>query len=139
MPWILIPSPYSGGPYNDQGYGFFIYWFDVVHATINDIKTQLSNVPQDFSTAHLMVPSGYGMGGYNEGPYGFVVLDSTILGPVDGINKIFTISAYARRMRVFWNGVLQTQNYDVAVGGNSILFLRSTPNVGDTVTAEVWV
>lgn len=62
---------------------------------------------------------------------------ATIVGTLDGTNKIFFLSVGVKSAIVYLNGVLQTQNLDYTRLNNQITFTLA-PNPGDIITAEAF-
>lgn len=81
----------------------------------------------------------YGQGPYGAGGYGGGDNIGNLYGNVDGQNKVFTIRNVAKRMRVFLNGLAQTINYDVAVGPEVVVFLKTIPQPGDIILVQAWL
>lgn len=133
------------GPYGAGGYGGYS-------------RRKIASGPQYF----VSYPAGYGIGGYGIGEYGVGPLEPTgngygvplygtggygggdgsignLYGPVDGVNRTFVTRCIAKRMRVWLNGVFQTQNLDVGVGPGSIVFLKIAPEEGSIIVAQAWL
>ncbi len=133
------------GGYGESGYGGYS-------------RRRTDSAPQYF----VSYPAGYGVGGYGEGGYGiggpfestepgYGVLNygigpygtsnqvGNLYGSVDGINKIFLTRVVAKRIRVFLNGVAQTQNYDIAVGPEVVVFLKIAPPPDSIILVQAWL
>lgn len=118
------------GGYGEGGYGGYS-------------RRRVSSPPQYF----VSYPAGYGIGDYGVGEYGVGPLESTgtggnignLFGNVDGVNRVFLTRCIARRMRVSLNGIWQTLNFDVSVGPESIVFLGTIPQPGDSILVQAWL
>lgn len=80
-----------------------------------------------------------------QGPYDGVglrydiVTGPTIVGLCDGVNKLFTVGVMCARMKIFRNGILQTQGLDVATGSVAFVFTpASIPQLGDYLVMFGW-
>ncbi len=73
-------------------------------------------------------------------PYQLTTRDFSILGLIDGTNRIFTLTgATALGMDLFWNGVFLTQGNDYVFSDNTITMITPTaPNGTDFLSAMVW-
>jgi hypothetical protein len=59
----------------------------------------------------------------------------TILGAIDGVNRLFRIAVPLHRAQIYRNGVAQTLNFDCSFYGTMLKFVQaSTPVKGDRVT-----
>lgn len=81
----------------------------------------------------------YGQGGFGQGGFGGSANIGNLYGNVDGTNRVFVTRCIAKRMRVWLNGVGQTLNFDVSVGPESIVFLRTIPQPGDSILIQAWL
>jgi hypothetical protein len=95
--------------------------------------------PMQFTSKDVLL--GYGDGGYGEGGYGdSIVYPGTIIGPIDGTNRIFHVGVVLRRAQIWRNGVLMTLNYDVSFGNRYMVFsVGQTPQVGDSIMMFGWI
>lgn len=80
-------------------------------------------------------------GGAQNVPIQFSTASGTIVGAVNGTNKVFTLSiGGVASLVVYRNGALQTAGTNYTALNNQITFLTpSTPQTGDVVTAEAYL
>jgi hypothetical protein len=80
-------------------------------------------------------------GGAQNVPIQFSSATGTIVGTIDGVNAVFTLTiGGVLSMAVYRNGVLQTAGTDYTALNNQITFAAlSIPQPGDIVTAEVYL
>jgi hypothetical protein len=74
-------------------------------------------------------------------PQQFTTADGTLLGAVDGVNKLFVCPVYLHRAEIYLNGIAQTLNFDCSFAGTGLIFKRA-PQTGppvDIVTIKGWV
>ncbi len=61
-------------------------------------------------------------------------------GPIDGMNRVYTVAAGSGLLAVYWNGLFMTPGIDYTVSGNAITFIRpptGCPEVCDILTG-IW-
>jgi hypothetical protein len=133
------------GPKYDQGtIGGEL--FRIVQARVRSRqKVQIAPKPYS-STRRLMVRRGIPYVAAQQGttggtsqnaPIQFSSQNGTIVGAINGINRVFYISIGVKSAIVYWNGVLQTENLDYTRINNQITFIGTyAPQTGDVVTAE---
>jgi hypothetical protein len=110
-------------------------------------KVQIAPKPYS-STRRLMVrrtvpyvaaQQGATGGGAQNVPIQFSTSNGTIVGALDGVNRVFYLVIGVTSAIVYWNGVLQTQNLDYTRVNNQITFIGANgPQAGDVITAEAY-
>lgn len=90
---------------------------------------------------YVAAQAGTTGGGAMNVPIQFSTAAGTILGAVNGVNTVFTLSiGGVKSLIVYRNGVLQTAGADYNAVNNQITFLSvSIPQSGDIVTAEAYL
>jgi hypothetical protein len=64
------------------------------------------------------------------------IYSTAVNGIIDGSNRVFTIAvAPSAFLMLFMNGVMQVPNTDYTISGNTIIFVTTTPQVGDQLWA----
>ena len=74
-------------------------------------------------------------------PVQFSTANGTIVGTLDGVNRIFWLTiGGVKGMSVAWNGVTQTPNVDYTALNNQITFaVSSIPQPSDIITADAYL
>jgi hypothetical protein len=77
-------------------------------------------------------------GGAINVPIQFSTQTGTIVGTLDGVNRVFYLSIGVTSALIYWNGVLQTAYLDYTRVNNQITFISGPPQAGDIITAEAY-
>lgn len=87
---------------------------------------------------YIAAQQGTTGGGAQNVPIQFSTTAGTIVGTLNGVNRIFFLTVGVTSAAVYWNGVLQTANLDYTRINNQITFISGPPQSGDVITAEAY-
>lgn len=88
---------------------------------------------------YVAAQAGTTGGGAQNVPVQYSSVGGGISGDIDGVNATFWLPVPVLSFNLYLNGDFQPLNVAYTALNNQFTFVGSVPQVGDTITAEVWV